>query len=186
MEYRMRGLWTYRNSMLYSLSELLHPRNQGNCQASPQIYRDELDHPPIRCQETLLAQRQTKEYHGGPRQVDQRSPWKNLNVYVLKYTSISEALVTAHALSSLDRVARLLDGLSEDLRRKVVRHCTKQGWKLSTQDSGTADPEYDAIKSFILTEAQTNQTMAVYDSERSLRERTSTSIGDALHQDTSS
>ena len=94
-------------------------------------------------------------------------------------------MVTAHALSSLDRVARLLDGLSEDLRRKVVRHCTKQGWKLSTQDSGTADPEYDAIKSFILTEAQTNQTMAVYDSERSLRERTSTSISDALRQDTS-
>src|SRR5947199_7886984 len=49
----------------------------------------------------------------------------DLNVYVLKYTSISEALVAAHALSSLNRVARLLDGLSEDLRRKVVRHCTK-------------------------------------------------------------
>src|SRR5438477_7032742 len=103
----------------------------------------------------------------------------DLNVYVLKYTSISEALVAAHALSSLDRVARLLDGLSEDLRRKVVRYCTKQGWKLSTQDSGTVDPEYDAIKLFILTEAQTNQTMVVYDSERSLWERTSTSISDA-------
>src|SRR5438477_2844476 len=107
----------------------------------------------------------------------------DLNVYVLKYTSISEALVAAHALSSLDRVARLLDGLSEDLRRKVVRYCTKQGWKLSTQDSGTVDPEYDAIKLFILTEAQTNQTLVVYDSDRSLRERTSTSISDtALHQ----
>ena len=113
------------------------------------------------------------------------APGMDLNVYVLKYTSISEALVAAHALSSLNRVAQLLDGLSEDLHRKVVRHCTKQGWKLSTQDSGTTDPEYDAINSFILTEAQTNQTMAVYDSERSLRERTSTSIGDALHQDTS-
>src|SRR5204862_4626912 len=87
---------------------------------------------------------------------------------------------------ALVAVARLLDGLSEDLRRKVVWHCTKQGWKLSTQDSGTTDPEYDAIKSFILTEAQTNQTMAVYDSEKSLRERTSTSNGDALHHDTSS
>ena len=93
------------------------------------------------------------------------APGMDLNVYVLKYTSISEALVAAHALSSLDRIARLLDGLSEDLRRKVIRYCTKQGWKLSTQDSGTADSEYDAIILFILTEAQTNQTMAVYDSE---------------------
>jgi len=50
----------------------------------------------------------------------------DLNVYVLKYTSISAALVAAHALSALDRVARLLDGLTEDLRRKVIRHCTKQ------------------------------------------------------------
>src|SRR5205814_9334917 len=50
---------------------------------------------------------------------------------------------------------------------------------LSTQDSGNVDPECDAIKLFILTEAQTNQTMVVYDSERSLRERTSTSIRDA-------
>ena len=98
----------------------------------------------------------------------------DLNVYVLKYTSISEALVTAHALSTLDRVTRLLDGLSDDLRRKVIRHCTKKGWKLSTQDTGTKDPKYDEITTFILTEAQTNQMMAVYNDERSIRERSST------------
>jgi len=76
------------------------------------------------------------------------APTTDLNVYVLKYTSISDALVTAHALSSLDRVARLLDGLSEDLRRRVIRHCTKQGWKLSTHDSGKTDPNYDEIKTY--------------------------------------
>ena len=84
-------------------------------------------------------------------------------------------MVTAHALSPLDRVARLLDGLSDDLRRKVIRQCTKQGWKLSTHDTGTKDPEYDQIAEFILTEARTNQTMAVYDNERSIRERSGTS-----------
>jgi len=78
------------------------------------------------------------------------APTMDLNVYILKYTSVSDALVAAHALSTLDRVARLLDGLSEDLRRKVIRYCTKQGWKLSTQDSGEHDPEYDQIKLFIL------------------------------------
>ena len=39
----------------------------------------------------------------------------NLNVYVLKYTSISEALIIAYVLSTLDRVIRFLDGLSDDL-----------------------------------------------------------------------
>src|ERR1700739_1978210 len=85
--------------------------------------------------------------------------------------------VAAHALSTLDRVARLLDGLSENLRRKVIRHCTKQGWKLSTQDTGTNDPDYEAIKSFVLTEAQTEQTMSVYDNERSIREHSVSTLG---------
>ena len=97
----------------------------------------------------------------------------DLNVYVLKYSSISEALVAAHALSTLDHVAQMLDGLSDDLRRKVIRHCTKQKWKLSTQDTGAIDPDFDAIKAFMLTEAQTEQTMSVYDSERSIREHSS-------------
>ena len=94
----------------------------------------------------------------------------DLNIYVLKYTSISEALVKAHALSPLDRVARLIDGLSEDVRRRVIRYCTQKGWKLSTQDAGKLDPDYKEITTFILTEARTNQTMAVFDSERTLRE----------------
>jgi hypothetical protein len=95
----------------------------------------------------------------------------DLNIYVLKYTSISSALVTAHGLSPLDRVARLIDGLSEDVRRRVIRYCTQKGWKLSTQDAGKLNPDYNDITSFILTEACTNQTMAVFNSERTIRER---------------
>ena len=94
----------------------------------------------------------------------------DLNVYVLKYISISEALVAAHTLYTSDRVAHMLDRLSENLQRKVIRHCTQQGWKLSTQDTGIKDPDFKAIKSFILMEAQTEQTMSVYDSERSICE----------------
>ena len=107
--------------------------------------------------------------------VIQDAPSMDLNVYVLKYTSISQALVTAHALSPLDRVTRLLDGLTDELRRKVIRYCTKEDWKLSSQDTGTKDPEFDKITEFILTEARTNQTMAVYSNERSVRERNGTS-----------
>lgn len=94
----------------------------------------------------------------------------DLNAYILQYTSITDSLVTKHALSPLDRVARLLDGLTEDLRRKVIRYCTKKTWKLSTQDAGILDPDFDDLKTFILTEAQAEQTMAVYSKERSIRE----------------
>jgi hypothetical protein len=46
------------------------------------------------------------------------APTMDLNVYVLKYTAITETLVAKGALSTLDRVNRLMDGLPEDLRRK--------------------------------------------------------------------
>jgi len=75
----------------------------------------------------------------------------DLNVYVLKYTSISSALVAAHGLSPLDRIARLINGLSVDVRRRVIRYCTQKGWKLSTQDAGKLDPDYNDITTFILT-----------------------------------
>ena len=52
----------------------------------------------------------------------------DLNVYVLKYHAISEILVGQNALSTLERVSRLLDGLSDDLRRKVLRLCTQKSW----------------------------------------------------------
>ena len=39
----------------------------------------------------------------------------DLNIFVLKYTAISEKLVMFGALSPLDRVHRLLDGLSPQL-----------------------------------------------------------------------
>jgi len=51
-----------------------------------------------------------------------------------------------------------------------TRHCTKQEWKLSTQDIGIKDPDYDKITSSILTEAQINHTMIVYGDERSIGE----------------
>jgi hypothetical protein len=43
----------------------------------------------------------------------------DLNVYFLRYTSITDALIKQHALSPIERITRLLDGLPDDLRRKV-------------------------------------------------------------------
>ena len=93
-----------------------------------------------------------------------------LNVYILKYTSISNILVSKGALSSLDRVGRLLDGLPEDLRRKVLKFCTKRKWKLSSQDIGTSDPDYKELEDFVLTEARSLQKETVYNKEKAMRE----------------
>jgi len=98
------------------------------------------------------------------------APNMDLNVYVLKYTSITDALIAKGALSSLDRVSRLLDGLSEELRTSVFKFCTKKSWRLSTNDSGTTDPNFNELKAFVLTEAQTAQRLTVYDKERTMRE----------------
>jgi hypothetical protein len=94
----------------------------------------------------------------------------DLNVYLLKFTTITDALVRKNALSDLDRIGHLLDGLSEDLRRKVLKYCTKQEWRLSSQDIGTADPDFALLKEFVLTEARSAQKSLVYERERAVRE----------------
>ena len=79
-------------------------------------------------------------------------------------------MVSQGALSTLDRVNRLLDGLSNDHRTKVLSFCAKNKWKLSAQDVGTTDPKYDELKQFMLREAQISQMWTVYDKEQAMRE----------------
>src|SRR5436305_10455299 len=98
------------------------------------------------------------------------APRLDLNVFALKYSSISEALVQKGALSSLDRVNRLLDGLSEDLRGKVLDFCAAREWRLSSHDTGTEDPDFEALKTFILTKAKAIQKQTVYNSEKAARD----------------
>jgi len=40
----------------------------------------------------------------------------DLNVYLMKFTAITDSLISKHALSDLGRVGRLLDGLQPALR----------------------------------------------------------------------
>ena len=94
----------------------------------------------------------------------------HLNVFILQYTSISDALVKRGALSNLDRVNRLLDGLSEDLRGKVLDFCAKKEWRLSSRGSGTREPEFETIKTYILTKAKAIQNQTFYNSERAARD----------------
>ncbi|HEU4342387.1 MAG TPA: retropepsin-like aspartic protease [Candidatus Binatia bacterium] len=94
----------------------------------------------------------------------------DLNVYILRYSSISEVLFNQGALSTLERISRLLDGLSDEHRRKALGFCVKQKWKLSALDVGKTVPDYNKLKEYILEAAETNQALLAYSNERALRE----------------
>ena len=103
-------------------------------------------------------------------QLIQSSSALDLNIYLLHYASITEVLVAEKALSPLDRVNRLLDGLPGDLRKRVLKFCTKKAWKLSAQDTGTVEPVFEELKKFLVEEAQARQKETVYDKERKARD----------------
>jgi hypothetical protein len=103
-----------------------------------------------------------------------------LNVFMLKYSAMSSTLISKGALSPLDHVGRLLDGLSVELRRKVLKFYAKKSWRLSAHDTGTNDPVFDELKEFILTEAQAAQKETVYSNERASRENSTISIKSEL------
>ena len=60
----------------------------------------------------------------------QEAPAMDLNVYLLKYASISNTLVRNGALSTLDHVNRFLDGLSEKLRERALEFLHQEGMEI--------------------------------------------------------
>jgi hypothetical protein len=99
-------------------------------------------------------------------QLIREAPEIDLNVYVLKYTAITDALIKGNEMSAMQRCKRFLDGLSDRLRDKAFDFCTIHDWKLSAHDTGTEDPDFEKLKKFILTKAQSAKKKVVYDKER--------------------
>jgi hypothetical protein len=75
-----------------------------------------------------------------------------LSVYVLKFSSITDVLVSKSALSDIDRFAKLLERLDEKMRNKVIKLCIQKGWRVTDQDTGEK-PNFDDIKSYLEAEA---------------------------------
>ena len=99
-------------------------------------------------------------------QLIREAPEIDLNVYVLKYTAITDALIKGNEMSAMQRCKRFLDGLSERLRDKAFDFCTTNDWKLSAHDTGTKDPDFGELKKFILAKAQSAKKKVVYNKER--------------------
>jgi hypothetical protein len=98
------------------------------------------------------------------------APEMDLNIFLIKFTAITDSLIANNSLSSYDRVGRLLDGLPAELRSKVLDFCAKKSWKLSPNDTGTAVPNFDELKGFVLTKARAAQKKTVYNAGRAIRE----------------
>ena len=89
-------------------------------------------------------------------------------MFVLKFMAITNVLVTNGVMSAADRVMRLLEGLDEGMRIKVIKLCTQKGWKITDEDSGEC-PKFDEIKKFLDDEAKTNERFAVYARDHTLQ-----------------
>jgi hypothetical protein len=91
----------------------------------------------------------------------------DLNVFIVKYSSMSGTLVERGALSILDRVSWFLDGMSE--RDGVLEYCSKKDWRLSANDTGKV-PSFDELKEYVLTKVRAARMKAVYEKKRVARE----------------
>src|SRR5947207_5959117 len=81
----------------------------------------------------------------------------DFNIYILQYIMIMTSLVAQDILFILDRMNRLFDKLSYEYKKKVLSFCTKNNWKLSTQNVDIIELNYDELKLFVFHEAQTSQ-----------------------------
>jgi hypothetical protein len=95
-------------------------------------------------------------------------PPLGLNVYVVKYSSISQALVINGEMSSMRRCRKFLESLSGKLRDKAFEFCATKDWKLSPQDTDANIPNFEELKPFILDKALAEKKRMVFNKERTM------------------
>ena len=88
----------------------------------------------------------------------------DLGVYVLKYASITKALIGNNEMFDMQRCGCFLDDLSEQLRDKAFDFCSAKDWKLSSHDTEMKDLEFEELKKFIIDKALTAKKV-VYNKE---------------------
>jgi hypothetical protein len=77
-----------------------------------------------------------------------------VDMYVLKYTAMTQELVENNAMSTFDRNVRLLEGLTEGIQSKVLDHCSDKKWRMLEHDVNTEEPEFDDLKGVVLGKAR--------------------------------
>ena len=92
----------------------------------------------------------------------------DLSVYVLKFSSITTALITNGEISPTQRCCQFLEGLTPRLRDKAFDFCAEKDWRLSSRDTGTKSPDFDELKKYILGKAKSEKKRIVYNKERAV------------------
>src|SRR5438552_10459227 len=85
---------------------------------------------------------------------DAKAGKMSVDMYVLKYTTITDALIRKNAMSKFDRAVRLLEGLSDEIQSKVFEYCSEQGWRMLEHDVETAEPVFEDVKKVVLEKAK--------------------------------
>jgi hypothetical protein len=92
----------------------------------------------------------------------------SLAAYILKFTSITDALVAKNVMSSVEWINKLLEGLDERMRIKVIELCTSKGWRITDQDRG-GEPKFSEIAKYLEDKAKSGERVSVYDREHTMR-----------------
>jgi hypothetical protein len=93
----------------------------------------------------------------------------DLNVFSIKYSSMSSSLVERGALSVSDKASWYMDEWHEkSLRDRVLGYCSKKDWRLSANDTGK-EPSSDELKEYVLAKARAERMKDVYEKERAAR-----------------
>jgi hypothetical protein len=77
-----------------------------------------------------------------------------VDMYVLRYTTITQELVDKNAISTFDRNVRLLEGLSEAIQSKVFEHCSDKKWRMLEHDVDTEEPKFEELREVVLAKAR--------------------------------
>ena len=78
-----------------------------------------------------------------------------VDLYVHKYTTITDFLVSQNAMSTLNRNVRLLEGLSEGVQLKVFERCNENKWRMIEHDvDDTVVPKFEEIKRMVVETAR--------------------------------
>ena len=92
----------------------------------------------------------------------------DLSVYVLKYTSITKALVDNNEMSIMQRCRCFLDALSGQLRDKAFNFWSTKDRKLSAHGTGIKNLNFEELKKLILGKALAAKKKVVYNKERAM------------------
>jgi hypothetical protein len=99
---------------------------------------------------------------------DAKSGKMTVDMYVLKYTVMTQELVEKNAMSIFDRNVRLLEGLSEVIQSKVFEYCSDRKWRMLEHDVNSEEPRFEDLRDVVLAKARTMERKNLFLSERLL------------------